>query len=81
MSKKYAGQNPAYFFILLKALQQGLMSGGDYVLGLGAFKTFHQGEFNLLALIQGPVAIASNLTVVNKNIRAVFNGNKAVTLG
>jgi hypothetical protein len=75
------GINPAQFYIQKTPVVKDLCLGGNDILRLGAFLAINQGELDLLAFVQGPVAIASDLAVVDKNIRAVFNCDKAIALG
>jgi hypothetical protein len=50
-----------------------------YVLCLGSFEAFTDGEFNLLAFLQSLTAVADDLTEVNENIAFAFTGYKSKT--
>jgi hypothetical protein len=48
---------------------------------LRALFPFHNFEFDFLTLLQGAKAFARNVAVVDKDIRPIFLGNKAISLG
>ena len=51
----------------------------SYVLCLGSFEAFTNGEFNLLSFLQGLTAVADDLTEVDENVAFAFTGYKSKT--
>ena len=51
-----------------------------YVLCLGSFQAFTNGEFNLLAFFEGLTAVADDLAEMNENVTLAFTRNKTKTV-
>jgi hypothetical protein len=52
-----------------------------HILGLRTSVAFHDFEFDLLAFFQGTKTIPRNIAVMDKDVSAIFLGNKAISLG
>jgi hypothetical protein len=52
-----------------------------HILGLRTSVAFHNFEFDFLAFFQGTKTIPGNIAVMDKDVSAVFLGNKSISLG